>query len=87
MFLYLFTWPCCLYSVGFNGNDIYHHKDNIRDREENYILVSLTGLGGIRSILAFAAKPKHLSLWLKRTLHQSYFWLVDSYVWGISDRP
>ena len=47
-----------------NGNAHYHHKDNIPDREENYILVS-----------------PHRTWW------DPVFWLVDSYVWGISDRP
>ncbi len=42
----------------------------------------LTGLVG-SSLYGLCDKPKQFIFMLeKRTLHQSYFWLVDSYVWG-----
>ena len=70
-----------------NGNAHYHHKDNIPDQEENYNWYRLTGLVG-SGLYGLAPSQSSLSLWQKkRALHQSYFWLVDSHVWGISDRP
>ncbi len=71
-FIPIYVWPCCLLFLWvLNGNAHYIIRTIFRS-EENYILVSLTGLGGIWFIWP-CNRASSLSLWRKRTLHQSCF--------------
>ena len=51
-----------------NGNAHYHHKDNIPDREENYILVSPHRTWWDPVYMAFATKPKQFIFMAKKEL-------------------
>ena len=50
-----------------NGNAHYHHKDNIPDREENYILVSPHRTWWDPVYMAFATKPKQFIFMAKKS--------------------
>ena len=68
-----------------NGNAHYHNTDKIPNQDENYILVAphRTLVGS--SLHGFCDQAKTVYLYgQKRTLHQPYLWLVDSYVWCLS---
>ena len=52
----------------FFGNAHYHHKDNIPDREENYILVSPHRTWWDPVYMAFATKPKQFIFMAKKEL-------------------
>ena len=79
--LYLFTWPCCLYSWVLNGNAHYHHKDNIPDQEENYILVSPHRTWWDPVYMAFATKPKQFIFMAKKNSSPIVF-LAGGFVCG-----
>ena len=49
-----------------NGNAHYHHKDNIPDREENYILVSPHRTWWDPVYMALATKPKQFIFMAKK---------------------
>ena len=51
-----------------NGNAHYHHKDNIPDRKENYILVSPHRTWWDPVYMAFATKPKQFIFMAKKEL-------------------
>ena len=51
-----------------NGNAHYHHKDNIPDQEENYILVSPHRTWWDPVYMAFATKPKQFIFMAKKEL-------------------
>ena len=51
-----------------NGNAHYHHKENIPDRDENYILVSPHRTWWDPVYMAFATKPKQFIFMAKKEL-------------------
>ncbi|MBM7643163.1 lysophospholipid acyltransferase family protein [Streptococcus loxodontisalivarius] len=52
----------------FNGNTHYHHKENIPDSEENYILVAPHRTFWDPVFMAFAARPKQFIFMAKKEL-------------------
>ena len=64
--VYTITWLVTFILWVLNGNAHYHHKELIPSQEENYILVAPHRTWWDPVYMAFATKPKQLSLWLRK---------------------